>query len=72
MRGSRSFLMATFWLPATAIGHLILWDAKSGAVLRQSKGPFVKHGGLAVLPDGQRVLTADQDGVVRMWTPRAQ
>ncbi|MGO9467588.1 MAG: protein kinase domain-containing protein [Isosphaeraceae bacterium] len=55
-----------------SIGHLILWDAKSGAVLRRSKGPFVKHGGLAVLPDGQRVLTADQDGVVRMWTPRAQ
>jgi len=54
------------------VGHLILWDANSGAVLRQSEGPFVKHGGLAVLPDGQRVLTADHDGVVRMWIPRAR
>jgi len=54
------------------IGHLILWDAKSGAVLRESKGPFKKHADLAVLPDGQRVLTADSDGVVRMWIPRAR
>jgi WD40 repeat protein len=53
-----------------AIGYLILWDANSGRVLRQSKGPFIKHGGLAVLPGGERVLTSDADGIVRMWTPR--
>jgi WD40 repeat protein len=52
------------------VGHLILWDANSGAVLRQAKGPLIKHRGLAVLPDGQRVLTADEDGVVRIWIPR--
>jgi len=51
-------------------GQLVVWDANSGLVLRQSRGPFVKHRGLAVMPDGQRVLTADQDGVVRMWLPR--
>jgi serine/threonine protein kinase len=54
------------------VGHLILWDAKSGAILRRSDGPFVRHGGLAVLPDGRRILTADHDGVVRMWIPRAR
>jgi serine/threonine protein kinase len=55
-----------------AFGHLLVWDAKTGAVLRQAAGPFVNHNDLAVLPDGQRVLTADQDGVVRLWTPRPQ
>jgi serine/threonine protein kinase len=53
-----------------AVGHLILWDADTGLVLRQAKGPLVKHGDLAVLPDGERILTADQDGVVRLWVPR--
>jgi WD40 repeat protein len=53
-----------------AVGHLILWDADSGAVRCQSEGPFVKHADLAILPDGQRVLTADADGLVRMWTAR--
>ncbi len=52
------------------VGHLVLWNADSGRVLRQSKGPIIKHAGLAVLPNGQRVLTADHDGVVRMWKPR--
>ena len=51
-------------------GQLVLWNANAGLVLRQSKGPFVRHFGLAVLPDGERVLTADQDGIVRMWVPR--
>jgi WD40 repeat protein len=54
------------------VGHLILWNAATGAVLCQAKGPLIKHGGLAVLPDGQRILTADDDGTVRMWVPRAR
>jgi WD40 repeat protein len=55
-----------------ASGQLILWDAESGAVLSQSQGPFVKHSDLAVLPDGQRILTGDADGIVRMWTVRTR
>jgi serine/threonine protein kinase/WD40 repeat protein len=54
----------------SAIGHLMLWDANTGMVLRQAKEPLVKHFGLAVLPGRERVLTADQDGVVRLWVPR--
>jgi eukaryotic-like serine/threonine-protein kinase len=49
-------------------GRLVLWDALTGAILREARPPFVAHNDLAVLPDG-RVLTADQDAVVRMWTP---
>ena len=54
-----------------AVGHLVVWNASSGAIMRQAEPPFVPHSDLAVLPpDGRRVLTADQDGVVRIWTPR--
>jgi serine/threonine protein kinase/WD40 repeat protein len=52
------------------IGRLVLWDAHSGTILRQADGPLIKHAALAVLPDGHRVLTADDDAVVRIWTPR--
>ena len=42
----------------------------NGAVLRQARPPFVQHNDLVALPpDGRRVLTADRDGVVRIWTP---
>jgi serine/threonine protein kinase len=53
-----------------AVGHLLLWDAESGAILRQAKPPFTLHSDLELLPpDGRRFLTADQDGVVRIWRP---
>ena len=47
----------------------MLWDVRTGALLRQAKPPFIPHGDLAVLPDGRHLLTADHDGVVRIWTP---
>jgi serine/threonine protein kinase len=52
----------------SSIGHLVEWDAVSGALVRQADGPRIPHSALAVLPDGRRVLTADQDNVVRIWT----
>jgi WD40 repeat protein len=53
------------------VGHIVLWDAQTGAILRRSQPPHTAHSDLAVLPsDGLRVLTADQDGFVRIWTAR--
>ncbi len=53
------------------VGNLVLWDARTFSILRQAQPPFFPHGDLAVMPDGQRALTGDADGVVRLWTPRA-
>ena len=56
-------------LAAGLLGHVILWDAGTGAILRQAQPPFTPHDDLVVLPpDGRQFLTADQDGVVRIWT----
>ncbi len=52
------------------IGQVVEWDAVSGAIRRQAEPPFVPHSDLAVLPDGRSFLTADHDGMVRLWTPR--
>ena len=58
-------------LAAGLLGHVILWDASTGATLRQAQPPFTPHDELIVLPpDGRQFLTADQDGVVRIWTVR--
>jgi eukaryotic-like serine/threonine-protein kinase len=50
-------------------GTLILWDLeKPGKIKWQSE--LVKnagHRGIAVLPDHRHVLTADNDGFVRLW-----
>jgi WD40 repeat protein len=53
------------------VGHMVLWDAQTGAILRRSQPPHTAHADLAVLPGkALRVLTADQDGIVRIWTAR--
>ncbi len=58
-------------LAAGLLGHVILWDASTGAILRQAQPPFTPHDELIVLPpDARQFLTADQDGVVRIWTVR--
>ena len=49
-------------------GRLMLWDLDSGSLIRQGQGTS-GHLGLAVGPDGRLVLTADRDGVVRIWSP---
>ncbi len=49
-------------------GKLMLWDVDSGALIRQSQGP-AGHSALAAWPDGSLVLTADSDGIVRIWSP---
>jgi serine/threonine protein kinase len=51
------------------VGHLVEWDPGSGAPVRQANEPLVAHAALAALPDG-RILTADQDNIVRIWTPK--
>jgi eukaryotic-like serine/threonine-protein kinase len=50
-------------------GEVVLWDSATGAILRRAQPPFVVHWKLALLPD-DRFLTADQDGLVRIWTAR--
>jgi eukaryotic-like serine/threonine-protein kinase len=53
------------------VGNIMQWNADTGAVLRQAQPPLTPHLDLAVLPpDGRRFLTADLDGVVRIWTLR--
>jgi serine/threonine protein kinase len=52
-----------------AFGQLVLWDRETFSIVRQARPPLIPHVDLAALPDGLRVLTADQDGVVRLWTP---
>ena len=52
------------------LGQVVEWDAVSGAIRRHADPPFVPHSDLAVLPDGRSFLTADHDGMVRLWTPR--
>jgi WD40 repeat protein len=49
-------------------GEVVLWDIDTGELLRQSKTLAVGPSMIAALPDG-RLLTADQDGIVRLWTP---
>jgi WD40 repeat protein len=49
-------------------GTLALWDRDSGSLIRQGQGTS-GHLGLAARPDGRLVLTADRDGVVRIWSP---
>ncbi len=49
-------------------GTLVLWDLESGVAVRQGQGP-AGHSGLAARPDGSLVLTADSDGIVRIWSP---
>ena len=49
-------------------GKLVLWDLESGVAVRQGQGP-AGHRRLAAWPDGSLVLTADSDGIVRIWSP---
>jgi WD40 repeat protein len=56
-------------LAAGLLGHVILWSASTGAILRQAEPPFTPHDEIVVLPpDGRQFLTADHDGAVRIWT----
>jgi choice-of-anchor C domain-containing protein len=46
----------------------VLWDLESGVAVRQAQGP-AGHRRLAARPNGSLVLTADRDGIVRIWLP---
>ena len=67
---SRSCLTVMSWRP---VGCAEDWCSgmPPAQILRQSHPPHARHNDLVVLPpDGRRVLTADLDGKVRIWTPR--
>jgi len=48
-------------------GKLIVWDAKSGGVLRRLEGRQGWIRSLAISPDGQRALSGGFDRTVRLW-----
>jgi hypothetical protein len=50
-------------------GEVVVWDAETGALLGKGESLAVRPYCIAALPSG-RLLTADSDGVARLWTPR--
>jgi WD40 repeat protein len=57
-------------LAATSVdsGEVVLWDPYTGRLLRRSETFANSPSSIAALPGG-RLLTADADGIVRLWTP---
>lgn len=53
-------------LSGTQNGRLILWDVEGAQELQRFEGEAA-HLGIAALPDGRHALTADKDGIVRLW-----
>jgi tetratricopeptide (TPR) repeat protein len=54
-------------LAGTGNSWLVLIDVDSGRELSRMKGPAGQYQ-LALLPSGDRALTADTDGAVRLWS----
>jgi WD40 repeat protein len=55
----------------------ILWDLKTGTLIKRFTGHDGRIRRVAFLPDGKRVLTGSEDGTIRLWdiacaTPSAQ
>src|SRR5262249_50106459 len=48
-------------------GGLVVYDVETGRELC-ALAPALGFGGLAIAPDGQRVVTANNDGKVHVWT----
>src|SRR5262249_39695608 len=70
------------WVPVRAVGFtpdsrrlvaantgggLVVYDVETGRELC-ALAPALGFGGLAIAPDGQRVVTANNDGKVHVWT----
>jgi WD40 repeat protein len=52
---------------ASLVGAVLLWDARSGEMIRRlgthNGGVF----GIAFLPDGETLVTASADGTLALW-----
>ena len=48
-----------------------LWDLRNGRQPRVFRGHAGPVHSIAFLPDGRRVISAGQDGVIRIWSTAA-
>ncbi len=49
-------------------GELVAWDLRNGAVAEAWPGHFQQIMDIAFFPEGQRMVTCSQDGIVRCWS----
>ena len=52
------------WLPK---GEALIWDAVTGQKVFSLEGHTSPIRGLAFSPNGERLITGDHDGIVKLW-----
>jgi len=57
------------WLAfgASKLGQLLVWEWQSESYVLKQQGHFDAMNGLAYAPDGQRIVTAADDGRIKVW-----
>ena len=57
------------WLAfgASKLGQLLVWEWKSESYILKQQGHFDSMNALVYSPDGQRIITAADDGKIKLW-----
>jgi WD40 repeat protein len=55
-------------VPQSAVAHV--WDTKTRKVVRQVRGHLDSISAIGFTPDGRQLVTAGNDGTVKLWNPR--